>query len=71
MQQSHMFTVASAGKHSEHGRGKKGKELGGIGKLKGSLGGSRYHRPGCKECFYAAGRLLDTDSTDFGHPKGW
>ena len=51
--------------------GKRGKELGGIGNLKGSLGGGRYHGPGWEECVYAAGLLLDTDSADFGHPEGW
>jgi len=50
--------------------GEKGKEPGGTGNLKGSLGGSRCHRLGWEECVYAAGLLPDTDSADFGYPKG-
>lgn len=64
------FTAASAGKHSKHRERKKGNEMGGIGNLKGSLGGSRYNRPGWEECVDAAELLLDMDSADFGHPEG-
>lgn len=59
-QKSHMFTAASAGKQC--GRGKEGKELGGIGNLKGSLGAAR--EPVWEECIYAAGLLLDMDSVE-------
>lgn len=44
------------------GGGKKGKGLGGIGNLKGSLGGAR--EPVWEECIYAAGLLLDMDSVE-------
>lgn len=53
------------------GEGKKGKELGGIGNLKGSLGGAREQV--WEECIYAAGLLLDMDSVQSpkGCLKGW
>lgn len=44
------------------GGGKKGKELGGIGNLKGSLGGAR--EAVWEECICAAGLLLDVDSVE-------
>lgn len=60
-QKSHTFTAASTGKQRVGG-GKKGKELEGIGNLKGSLGGAR--EAVWEECICAAGLLLDVDSVE-------
>lgn len=61
-QKSNTFPAASTGKQSVGG-GKKGKKLGGIGNLKGSLGGAR--EPVWDECIYAAG-LVPKDARRAG-----